>query len=176
LRGLADETKKYLIDLEKQKQRVRWHFEEQRNQILDEMRSQAEKNKAEEFRLFTEYNAKLSQRNLELEDLSRGNRAMFGALKDQCRGILDFWNEKVEVAGELRNAKKRLFTERGPRPAEQEVIDSLQGTARILIARQTEVAGSFTEMKRALVKQERALNRRFGKRPKVGVVRAYQCA
>jgi hypothetical protein len=176
LRKLAEEAKKYLIELEKQKQTIHWEFETRARQLTEQMKNQMLQNKEEKFRHFTEYNMNLSQRNLALEDFSKDNRTIITSLKEQKRAVLDFWNEKVEVAINTRNAKKIAFLEQGPRAEEQIAIEGMQGLVRMVISKQNEMGSSLTEVKKAIVRQEKSFNRRFGKRPKVGVVRSYRSA
>jgi hypothetical protein len=176
LRKLAEDTKAFLIELEKCKQMKRWEFERQQNALLATAKSQAEANKAEDFQRFTEFNTNLSKRNLDLEDLSRQNRAAVYELRHEQRGMLDFWNEKVSVAKAALDAQKVAFSEQGPRPIEQEKIDGLHTIAQMLFGQHHDLAVALVDVKKAIVKQENALNKRFGKRPKVGVVRSYPSA
>jgi hypothetical protein len=176
LRRLAEETKAFLVELEKRKQVKRWEFEHQQEELLAAVKTETESNKAADFQRFTEFNMNLSQRNCDLEDLSRQNRTIIAELRHEQRALLDFWNEKLGVATAHLNSKKVAFSEHRPRPLQQEKIDGLHSIAQVVVGKHREATTALADMKIALAKQENALNKRFGKRPTVGVVRSYPSA
>jgi predicted HTH domain antitoxin len=107
-----------------------------------------------------------------LEDCDRENRKLIVALQFQKRGIVEFWNEKVELAEIRRNAKKNEFRERGPRLSEEQRIAELETLAIVVLGTENELVVTRTSFQKGLRRQESALNRRFVKRPKVGILSA----
>jgi uncharacterized protein YgiM (DUF1202 family) len=128
----------------------RAEYERRIHDINRQIKEETVRNKTQANERFSEFNARLSEINVAINDSARLKREKIGELKNQLRGVMGLLTEKLNVAENERNQKRDIFTMQGPRAVEQEQIDHLEKILNSITAKLGACTKEYGKMKRSI--------------------------